>query len=156
MFDPIDNLSRVMPSGLTSSAHSTGSVKAVVSPSDQVDVPSPDLALNSFRSQASALKNELPAMVSQSLQPSAKGGQNEPLSAVAFRLTDPLNFILKGDSFTKDQLDGFQKEVSKFRDEIMGMKAPSGQANARNEILSQITSHLDGVAGQIQNKIMSI
>lgn len=161
MLDPIDSLSRVMLSNVTNPRHSSGSEKAVSGTSDHVDVPSPDSALNSFRTQIGALENELPGMIRQSIQaPAKEGASNEALNAVVFRLTDPLNFILKGNHFTKEQLNDFQKEVSKFRDEVMGMidqavSTPSAKAKLNN-MVSRLANHLDGVSGQIQNKILSV
>lgn len=153
-------------SNLTNLKHA-GNVKVNVTPTgDQVDVPSPDMVLNAFRSQADTLKNELPGMIASSVQSQTKSGssQNEVLSAVMFRLIDPLKFILKGDSLTKEQLDGFQKEISKFSDEVMGLsvQATSGSvdqkaqsADAVNKVLAKLTSHLKGVIGQIQNKALN-
>lgn len=160
MFDAIDNLRRVAtPGGLTPPPHFTGSVKSAGSPSDQVDIPSPDLALSSFHTQIGALKKELPGMIAA--QSSGVGGttQNDPVSVVAFRLTDPLSYILKGNSLTQDQLTGFQKEVSKFRDEVMGLTDPaanSAQANTKNDIVAQIANNLGNVINQIQSKILNL
>ena len=160
MFDPIDNVSRVTLSNVTNPKHFTESVKEVASSADKVDVPSPDSALSSLRAQISTLESELPGMINQSLHAATRESSGDPLSAIVFRLTDPLSFILKGDSFTREQLNGFQQEVSKFRDEITGMGdsavSSAKSADLVNKLVSRLTRHLDGVASQIQNKILSV
>lgn len=165
MFDAIESLSRVATNNTLAASlakHVAESGKPAVS--DQV-VISQDGALDTFHNQVGTLKNDLPGMIANAIQTQGKTGasQNDPLNAVIFRLTDPLNFILRGDSFTKEQLDGFQKEVSKFRDEVLGIKnsdalAPVIQkmqnSDALNKILFSISSHLDGIMSQIQSKLV--
>lgn len=168
MFDAIDSVNKIATKNLTSSApiHFPESNKSYMTPADEVII-SQDGALDTFRNQVGSLKNDLPGMLANAiLAPvNASAVQNEPLNEVVFRLTDPLNFILRGDAFTKEQLDGFQKEVSKFRNEILAMKnsealAPLIQkmqnSDALNKILFSLTSHLDGVVGQIHDKMMNI
>ena len=167
MFDVIESLNKIATNNLTSPApiHLVESNKPYKTPSDQVDI-SQDGALETFRNKVGSLKNDLPGMLANAILAPANASavQNEPLNAVVFRLTDPLSYILRGDAFTKEQLTGFQREVSKFRDEIMGMKnsealAPLIQktqnSDALNKVLFSLTGHLDGVLGQIQDKIMN-
>lgn len=168
MFDAIDSLNRSANNNLTGStpSHFVTRAKSPGTSSDQVII-SHDGALDAFHNQVGSLKNDLPGMIASAVlaQSNTSAVQNNPLNAVVFRLTDPLNFILRGDSFTKEQLDGFQKEVSRFSDDILGMKnsealAPiikkTQNSDALNKILFTLTRHLDGVVGQIHDKMMSI
>ncbi len=165
MFDAIESLSRIA-SNNTLVASVTKHVAESDNPavSDQVII-SQEGALGTFHNQVGTLKNDLPGMIASAIQSQGKSGSNDPLNAVIFRLTDPLNFILRGDSFTKEQLDGFQQEVSKFRDEVLGMRNSEALASdvqkkqnsdALNKILFSISSHLDGITSQIQAKMMNI
>lgn len=165
MFDAIESLSRIASNNTLAASvvkHVAESDKPAVS--DQVII-SQDGALDTFHNQIGTLKSDLPGMIANAIQAQGKTGSNDPLNAVIFRLTDPLNFILRGDSFTKEQLNGFQKEVSKFRDEVLGMRnsdtlASDAQKKQNNDVLNKIlfsiASHLDGIMSQIQSKMMNI
>lgn len=162
MIDPIESMSKVaLPENVVKDVTRKsfiGGKKVAETVADQVSINS-DNAVNSLRTQIGSLKSDLPGMVADALKSPAQSeaARNEPLNAVVFRLSDPLQYILKAspqDQAFQDMVNGFRQEITKFRQELIGLRDHSAVApmtkdatktDGLNQILSSLTDHLDGV-----------
>jgi hypothetical protein len=171
MIEPIEKLYQMAlkPGATVQPAAQKPALKGnPVNSGDVVDYSTEGL-LQTFRGQAQTLKQDLPQLISSAVLDPVKSDaiKSAPLNALVFRLTDPLQNLLghvPKEAMTPEQLDAFQQEVSKFRNELLALKDHSllspltqsaATAGTLDGILNSLAHRLDSTITALESKAAS-
>ncbi len=167
MLDPIDGINKLIGKSALPKTGSnvSGTQDSSVSPPpifDLVDVNS-DSLLDSFRSQAGALKNELPGLIAQSLLAPVtdQAIRREPLNALLFRLENPLDSILGQlplEDIPENLILGLQEEIRKLQGNLLSLRdhailaqfsSDLSKADPLNDILVSLSDRLGALGARV-------
>lgn len=166
MVDPIGELLKISPKPPVSKdtqpdTHSVADLAKSLD-QDQVSVNTDSLR-EAIKAEAASLQNELPNLVKQALLAPAEdqAAQQEPLTALLFRLQNPLESILgQVEDVPEDLFVGIQEELESFKlvfpalknsDVLLPLLGDEGAAGRLDGIIDGLTNQVDGLIGSLRN-----
>lgn len=147
----------------TGSASATPSSTSSSSANNGIDLVniSPENVLDYIKNQAANLKSSLPGIIASALLPgSNNAGTEDPLNALMNQFVNPAQSLLTPSAnLSQEQLTSLQQEVAGLKNYLPGMMASSllaplqGKSYSLDNILQNMSNHLDNLANQVQQKI---
>jgi len=164
MVDPISDLSKIFFQTQRNRLSSQpGEPNAPASDSEDTSAFTGESLLTAVRSQANAVKKELPGLISQALLAPTNDAstRSEPLNLLLFKLENPLDSLigrLPEEDLTQGLVANLQSEVRQLKNELPGLQDGSllseFTSNAEfagplQDILSALSGRLDGLDSRL-------